>query len=107
MSAKPTKAYVQFSKRMVVLVMVSVTVIVAVAVLGMIYDSAYDQLPEVMEHYLRFAGVVFVAYSGNSAVEKWLVNTSKTKDSNGSRYSMGSRASWDYAAQDDDYDSVG
>ncbi len=99
MSAKPTKAkaYVQFSKRMVVLVMVSVTVIVAVAVLGMIYDSAYDQLPEVMEHYLRFAGVVFVAYSGNSAIEKWLLNASKAKTS---------RASWDDAAQED-YNSVG
>ncbi len=77
MSTKPTKAYVQFSKRMVVLVMVSVTVIVAVSVLGMIYDSAYDQLPEVLQHYLAFASVVFVAYSGNSAVEKWLVNRSK------------------------------
>ncbi len=98
MSAKPTKAYVQFSKRMVVLVMVSVTVIVAVAVLGMIYDSAYDQLPEVMEHYLRFAGVVFVAYSGNSAIEKWLVNSAKGK---------AQRASWEDAAQDDDYNSVG
>lgn len=72
--ARQNKAYVQFSKRMVVLVMVSVTVIIAVSVLGMIYDSQYDQLPEVLQHYLSFAGVVFVAYSGNSAVEKWLVN---------------------------------
>ena len=77
MTTKPTKAYVQFSKRMVVLVMISVTAIIAVSVFGMIYDSAYDQLPEVLQHYLAFASVVFVAYSGNSAIEKWLVNRSK------------------------------
>lgn len=77
MTAKPTKAYVQFSKRMVVLVMASVTAVIAISVAGMIYDSAYDQLPEVLRHYLGFASVVFVAYSGNSAVEKWLVNRSK------------------------------
>lgn len=71
------KPFVQFSKRMVVLVMVSVTVIIAIAVAGMIYDSAYDQLPMVLEHYLGFAGIVFVAYSGNSALEKWVLNRSK------------------------------
>ncbi|MGN1367805.1 MAG: hypothetical protein ACI4WX_02980 [Aristaeellaceae bacterium] len=98
MSTKPTKAYVQFSKRMVVMVMVSVTVIVAISVIGMIYDSAYDQLPEVMENYLRFASVVFVAYSGNSAVEKWLVSTAKVK---------AQRDSLEYAAQEEDYNSVG
>lgn len=74
------KAYVQFSKRMVVLVTVAVTVIVAVSVLGMIYDSAYTELPKVLDHYLGYASVVFVAYSGNSALEKWLVKRAAIHD---------------------------
>lgn len=75
---KQNKAYVQFSKRMVVLVTVAVTVIVAASVLGMIYDSAYTELPKVLDHYLGYASVVFVAYSGNSALEKWLVKRNAT-----------------------------
>ena len=83
MTNKPSKAYVQFSKRMVILVMVSVTAIIAVSVCGMIFDNAYEQLPEILRHYLGFASVVFVAYSGNSAIEKWLVNRSKISNNSG------------------------
>lgn len=84
---KQTKAYVQFSKRMVVLVTVAVTAIVAASVLGMICDSAYTELPQVLDHYLDYASVVFVAYSGNSALEKWLVNRNTSTATSGTTQS--------------------
>lgn len=67
------KPYVQFSKRMVVAVTIAAT---AVCLLGMILCACMgntDGLVEIVKAFIGYALVAFAAYSGNSAVEKWLV----------------------------------
>lgn len=76
---KINKPYVQFSKRCVMFVLISVTVIVAGAVTGMIVWQDFADLGELMRCYLSFSGVVFVAYSGNSVLEKALLAWVKTR----------------------------
>lgn len=67
------KPYVQFSKQMVVFVSVSVTVL---AVFGMVVCTLYGQLSfltQILESYIGYATICFAAYSGNSAIEKYLI----------------------------------
>lgn len=67
------KPYVQFSKRMVVLITLCVT---AMSLLGIIVCTLYGQLMylvEILRSYIGYATITFAAYSGNSAVEKYLV----------------------------------
>jgi hypothetical protein len=70
------KPYVQFSKKMVVLVVasalaLSIVGIVLCAIVGAPEDAG---VVAIIKTYIGFAIIVFAAYSGNSAVEKWLVN---------------------------------
>lgn len=75
------KQYVQFSKKMVMAV-VSSEILLCVAAIFLTlcgYDASI--VVDVIKAYSPFAMVVFAAYSGNSAVEKWLVYTTKVKSS--------------------------
>lgn len=73
------KQYVQFSKRIVVAVIIAEFSLCAItlllACLG--YDMSIGA--EVIKAHTPFAIVTFVAYSGNSMIEKWLVYTARAK----------------------------
>ncbi len=69
----PNRRYVQFSKMIIVAVTAAVTVI---CIGGMVlcyslHDT--DAVVELGRAYISYAIVAFTAYSGNSAVEKWLM----------------------------------
>ena len=66
------KAYVQFSKRIVLLVTVAVTVISLLAMVLCFFRSDTDALVSTVRTYINYATIVFAAYSGNSVFEKWL-----------------------------------
>lgn len=72
------KQYVQFSKKMVMAVVFSEIALciatVALACCGFDMTIGVD----VIRANIPFAVVVFAAYSGNSAVEKWLVRTTQS-----------------------------
>lgn len=71
------KPYVQFSKRIVVAVTASVTVLCLAALLLTSLVGGAEEVVLVVRAYISYAIVVFAAYSGNSAVEKWLVRKYK------------------------------
>ena len=73
------KPYVQFSKRIVVAVTASVTAICLVALLLCYLVGSAEEVVLVVKAYISYAIVVFAAYSGNSAVEKWLVRKYKNE----------------------------
>lgn len=77
MPAKQRK-YVQFSKKVVVAVTAAVTIICAVAIFLCWTVADAGQIVNVTRTYIEYAMVVFVAYSGNSAVEKWLIHRGST-----------------------------
>ena len=66
------KAYVQFSKRIVLLVTIAVTVISLLAMVLCFFRSATEALVTTVRTYINYATSVFAAYSGNSVFEKWL-----------------------------------
>ena len=78
-----TKRYVQFSKRMTVLSVLA-AVLVAVGTELLLWQMAYPAgIVEVCKAMLLFAGLVFGAYCGNSAVEKWALSRyGKVEDEN-------------------------
>ena len=67
------KPYVQFSKRVVMAVTASVTGICVAGVLLCALIGGAEEVVLVVKAYISYAIVVFAAYSGNSAVEKWLI----------------------------------
>ena len=71
------KPYVQFSKRIVVAVTASVTVICLTALVLCFLSGGAEEVVMVVKAYISYAIVVFAAYSGNSTVEKWLVRKYK------------------------------
>ena len=68
------KKYVQFSKRIVVAVTAAVTVICAAALVLCFMAGDTGSVVAAANAYIGYATVAFVAYSGNSAAEKWLVH---------------------------------
>ena len=74
------KPYVQFSKRVVVAVTASVTAICLAALVLCALIGGVEEVVLVVKAYISYAIVVFAAYSGNSAVEKWLVRKYKEED---------------------------
>ena len=79
MSAVNKKQYVQFSKRIVVAVVAAQFVLCAAALLLILTGCDASAGAEVIRANVPFATVVFAAYTGNSAVEKWLIHTAKGK----------------------------
>lgn len=85
------KKYTQFSKKIVVAVTAAVTVICAAALVLCFLAGDTAGVVEAANAYIGYATIAFAAYSGNSAVEKWLtkkygsVQTSEadTTESNG------------------------
>ena len=79
-----SKPYVQFSKRIVVLVTICVTLISLVGMVLSYAGNGLEEMEHAVEAYIRYATIVFVAYSGNSAMEKWLIKTagSRRNDTN-------------------------
>lgn len=73
------KNYVQFSKKCVVGVLVSVNVLTLVAILGMMQAADFSAIGSMMQGYFLFAGTVFVAYCGNSAIEKVAIKWAEKK----------------------------
>lgn len=68
------KRYVQFSKRIVVAITAAVTALCVLSVCLCFATGQMVEAVEVIKAYIGYATVVFVAYSGNSAAEKWLVS---------------------------------
>ena len=66
------KKYVQFSKRIVVAVTAAVTAICAAALVLCFMAGDTGSVVAAANAYIGYATVAFVAYSGNSAAEKWL-----------------------------------
>ena len=64
--------YVQFSKKVVVAVTIAVTTICLVSIVLMWSGQGMEYMADIVKAYIGYAMVVFAAYSGNSAVEKWL-----------------------------------
>lgn len=82
------KSYVQFSKRMTIVAVVAAVIIAAATELILWQMDAADGIVEVCKAMLMFSGLVFVAYCGNSAVEKWALSrygdsTTTTSSENG------------------------
>lgn len=73
------KQYVQFSKRIVIAVIIAEFALCGITLLlaCMGYDMSVGA--EVIKAHTPFAIVTFVAYSGNSMVEKWLVLSAKSR----------------------------
>ena len=69
----PNKRYVQFSKMIIVVVTVTVTVICIGGMLLCYSLADTDAVVELGKAFISYAIVAFTAYSGNSAVEKWLM----------------------------------
>lgn len=82
MTAKKTKAYIQFSKKMVVFVNIAVTVITVLAMIFCFIMESMTVIQHIVEAYIGFATVCFAAYSGNSAIEKWLIKRYKETEDN-------------------------
>ena len=76
------KAYVQFSKRIVLLVTIAVTVISLLAMVLCFFRSDTEALVSTVRTYINYATIVFAAYSGNSVFEKWLTQ-GKSNDTPG------------------------
>lgn len=66
------KKYTQFSKKIVVAVTAAVTVICAAALVLCYLSGDTAGVVEAANAYIGYATIAFVAYSGNSAAEKWL-----------------------------------
>ena len=66
------KKYTQFSKKIVVAVTAAVTVICAAALVLCYLAGDTAGVVEAANAYIGYATIAFVAYSGNSAAEKWL-----------------------------------
>ena len=66
------KRHVQFSKIVVVFVTTAVTALCAATVRMAYKMSDADNMVNAVKAYIEYATIAFVAYSGNSAVEKWL-----------------------------------
>jgi hypothetical protein len=70
---KKDKKYVQFSKRMVVLSLLSGEIFSAFA-MWLCYASNYPEgIVSIATANMIVSMIVFIAYSGNSALEKWLI----------------------------------
>lgn len=65
--------YVQFSKRMVLLVVSAVTCLTGAAMILCYLSAHFPEIVKLVDAYIGFATICFAAYSGNSAVEKYLV----------------------------------
>lgn len=72
MGCGDVKKYTQFSKKIVVAVTAAVTIICAAALVLCFLAGDTAGVVEAANAYIGYATVAFVAYSGNSAAEKWL-----------------------------------
>ncbi len=85
------KKHTQFSKKIVVAVTAAVTVICAAALALCYLAGDTEGVVDAANAYIGYATIAFTAYSGNSAVEKWLTkkygtehtSTADTTESNG------------------------
>lgn len=84
MGSNHMKKYTQFSKKIVVAVTAAVTVICASALVLCYMAGDTDSVVGVTNAYIGYATIAFTAYSGNSAVEKWL--TKKYGDTSATNY---------------------
>ena len=84
MGSNHMKKYTQFSKKIVVAVTAAVTVICASALVLCYMAGDTDSVVGVTNAYIGYATIAFAAYSGNSAVEKWL--TKKYGDTSATNY---------------------
>ena len=73
MHKKKRAGYVQFSKKMVIFVTAAVTAISLMSILLCSFSDGLQELQHIVEAFIGYATVCFAAYSGNSAVEKWLI----------------------------------
>ena len=86
MGSDHMKRYTQFSKKIVVAVTAAVTVICAAALVLCYMAGDTDSVVGVTNAYIGYATIAFTAYSGNSAVEKWL--TKKYGDASATNYGI-------------------
>lgn len=76
---KKQRQHVQFSKKMVVWVVSSDFLLCVVAILLVIFGQDMTATANIISTYTGFASVVFIAYSGNSMLEKSLLTYAKVK----------------------------
>lgn len=74
MAQKPMKRRAQFSKRMTVTAVASAVTVAAGTELLLWRMGDAAGIVEVCRSLILFAGLVFAAYCGNSAVEKWALS---------------------------------
>ena len=86
MGSNHMKKYTQFSKKIVVAVTAAVTVICAAALVLCYLSGDTAGVVEAANAYIGYATIAFTAYSGNSAVEKWL--TKKYGDASATNYGI-------------------
>lgn len=72
MTNKQRAHHVQFSKKIVVAVTICVTVLCITSIVLCFMGADLAALTDVVKVYIQYAMIVFAAYSGNSAIQKWL-----------------------------------
>ena len=76
------KPYMQFSKKVVIAVTVSVTAIALLAI-GFCWNAADTvSLVDVVRSYVGYATIVFASYSGNSIAEKIVLHQAARNNEN-------------------------
>ena len=76
------KPYMQFSKKVVVAVTVSVTAIALLAI-GFCWNAMDTvSLVDVVKSYVGYATIVFASYSGNSIAEKIVLHQNNNNENN-------------------------
>ena len=76
------KPYMQFSKKIVIAVTVSVTAIALIAI-GFCWNALDTvSLVDVVKAYVGYATIVFASYSGNSIAEKIVLHQHHNEENN-------------------------
>lgn len=68
------KRQTQFSKKIVVFVSISVTLICVVSIILMWSVASVQYMADVIKSYITFAMIVFASYSGNSIAQKFILH---------------------------------
>lgn len=68
------KRQTQFSKKIVVFVSLSVTLICVASIILMWSVSSVQYMADIIKSYITFAMIVFASYSGNSIAQKFILH---------------------------------
>ncbi len=74
------KWYLQFSKWIIIAITIAVTGICVDGINKCAAAGDTGGVVDIVEKYINYATIAFVAYSGNSAAEKWLLKKYKADE---------------------------